>query len=71
MGEEKETAIREEQAGQPGRSNRFKILSIGAALIAFALIYWLLSREVLKLRGETTDDAWAEANDLEDWKSTF
>ena len=38
---------------------------------SLALIYWLLSREVLKLRGETTDDAWAEANDLEDWKSTF
>ena len=45
MGEEKESAIREEQAGQPGRSNRFKILSIGAALIAFALIYWLLPVE--------------------------
>ena len=38
---------------------------------SLALIYWLLSREVLKLRGETTDEAWAEANDLEEWKSTF
>ena len=38
---------------------------------SLALIYWLLSREVLKLRGATTDEAWAEANDLEDWKSTF
>ena len=38
---------------------------------SLALVYWLLSREVLKLRGQTTDEAWAEANDLEDWKSTF
>ena len=38
---------------------------------SLALIFWLLSREVLKLRGETTDEAWAEANDLEDWESTF
>jgi len=45
MAEEKETAVREEQAGQPGRSNRFKALSIGAALVAFALIYWLLPVE--------------------------
>ena len=42
MGEEKETAVREEQASQPGRSNRFKMLSIGAALVAFASIYWFL-----------------------------
>ena len=34
-------------------------------------IYWLLAREVLKVRGETTDEAWAEANDLEEWESTF
>jgi small subunit ribosomal protein S2 len=38
---------------------------------SLALIYWLLAREVLKVRGETTDEAWAEANDLEDWESTF
>mgnify|MGYP005620080031 FL=1 len=38
---------------------------------SLALIYWLLSREVLKLRDATTDEAWAEANDLEEWKSTF
>lgn len=38
---------------------------------SLALIFWLLSREILKLRGETTDEAWAEANDLEEWESTF
>ena len=38
---------------------------------SLALVYWLLSREVLKLRNATTDEAWAEANDLEEWKSTF
>jgi len=38
---------------------------------SLALIYWLLAREVLKVRGETTDEAWAEANELEDWESTF
>jgi len=38
---------------------------------SLALIYWLLAREVLKVRVETTDEAWAESNDLEDWESTF
>ena len=38
---------------------------------SLALIYWLLAREVLKVSGETTDEAWAESNDLEDWESTF
>ena len=38
---------------------------------SLALIYWLLAREVLKVRGATTAEAWAEANDLEDWESTF
>jgi small subunit ribosomal protein S2 len=38
---------------------------------SLALLYWLLSREVLKQRGETTDDAWAEANNIDDWESTF
>jgi hypothetical protein len=35
------------------------------------LVYWLLAREVLKVRGATTDEDWAEAQDLEDWQSTF
>jgi len=40
---------------------------------SLALIYWLLAREVLKVRGETTDEAWAamEDNDVSDWESTF
>ena len=38
---------------------------------SLALLYWILAREVLKARGETTDEAWAEAQDLEEWESTF
>jgi small subunit ribosomal protein S2 len=38
---------------------------------SLALIYWLLAREVLKARGETTDEDWAAANDVEEWQSTF
>lgn len=38
---------------------------------SLALIYWLLAREVLKIRGETTDEAWNEANPMEDWESSF
>ena len=38
---------------------------------SLALIYWLLAREVLKVREETTDEAWAEANPLDEWESTF
>ena len=38
---------------------------------SLALIYWLLAREVLKARGETTDEDWAAAQDFEEWQSTF
>ena len=38
---------------------------------SLSLLYWVLAREVLKARGETTDEAWAETQDLEDWESTF
>jgi small subunit ribosomal protein S2 len=38
---------------------------------SLALVYWLLAREVLKVRGATTDEDWAEAQDLEEWQSTF
>jgi small subunit ribosomal protein S2 len=38
---------------------------------SLALVYWLLAREVLKIRGETTDEAWAEAQDIEERQSSF
>ncbi len=38
---------------------------------SLALLYWLLSREVLKGRGITNDDSWAEDNNIDDWESTF
>ena len=38
---------------------------------SLALIYWLLAREVLKARGETTDEDWAAAQDVEEWQSPF
>ncbi len=38
---------------------------------SLSLLYWLLAREVLKARGETTDEQWAESQDVEDWESTF
>ncbi|RAH16060.1 MAG: 30S ribosomal protein S2 [Methanobacteriota archaeon] len=38
---------------------------------SLALLYWLLAREVLKVREETTDEDWAKDNDLEEWESTF
>ena len=38
---------------------------------SLALLYWLLSREVLKQREQTTDEKWAEENNIDDWESTF
>lgn len=38
---------------------------------SLALIYWLLAREVLKARGETTDEDCAASQDVEEWQSTF
>lgn len=38
---------------------------------SLALIYWLLAREVLKLRGQMDDATWEEQNPLEDWESSF
>ena len=38
---------------------------------SLSLLYWILAREVLKVRGETTDETWAETQDVDDWESTF
>ena len=38
---------------------------------SLALVYRMLAREVLKVRGETTDEDWAAAQDVEEWQSTF
>lgn len=38
---------------------------------SLALIFWLLSREVLKIRGTITDADWERSQDVEDWESTF
>ena len=38
---------------------------------SLALVYYLLAREVLKIRGETTDEQWASEQDLDQWLSTF
>ena len=38
---------------------------------SLALIYWLLAREVLKIRNETTEEAWNEAQPLDEWESVF
>ena len=42
MGEDKETIVREEQAALPGWPSRRKLVFVGMAVTAFALIYWLL-----------------------------
>jgi len=38
---------------------------------SLALVYYLLAREVLKIRGATTDEQWASEQDLDQWLSTF
>jgi small subunit ribosomal protein S2 len=38
---------------------------------SLALIYWLLSREVLKARGTMDDDTWAAMQEVAEWESTF
>lgn len=38
---------------------------------SLSMIYWLLSREVLKARGTMDDDTWETMHDVADWKSTF
>lgn len=38
---------------------------------SLALIYWLLSREVLKARGTMDDETWETMQDVTTWESTF
>ena len=38
---------------------------------SLALIYGLLSREVLKARGVMDDETWQHTQDIEDWESSF
>ncbi|MFL2957058.1 MAG: 30S ribosomal protein S2 [Marine Group II euryarchaeote MED-G36] len=38
---------------------------------SLALIYWLLSREILTQRGSTDYANWERAQQVEDWESTF
>ena len=39
--------------------------------LSLSLIYWLLSREVLKERGSMDDDTWETMQDVTEWESTF
>ena len=36
-----------------------------------ALIYWLLSRETLKIRDSITDADWERSQNVDDWESSF
>ena len=38
---------------------------------SLAFIYWLLAREMLKLRGSMDDETWANLEDVLDWESSF
>ena len=39
---------------------------------SLALVYWLLSREILKSRGTVKNDMeWELAEEIDDWESTF
>lgn len=38
---------------------------------SLSLIYWLLAREVLKVRGIIDDETWSTMQDVDDWESTF
>jgi len=38
---------------------------------SLALIYWVLARVVLKLRGSMDDETWETMQNLEEWESTF
>ena len=38
---------------------------------SLALVYWLLAREMMKIRGVINDADWERAQDVMDWESTF
>ncbi len=38
---------------------------------SLALVYWLLSREILKARGDTNDATWNSHQKIDDWESSF
>ena len=38
---------------------------------SLALIYWLLAREMLKIRSSITDADWERSQSVDDWESTF
>jgi small subunit ribosomal protein S2 len=38
---------------------------------SLSLVYWLLAREVLKVKGVMDDESWELMQDVEDWESTF
>jgi small subunit ribosomal protein S2 len=38
---------------------------------SLSLIYWLLARETLKVRGVIDDETWETMQDVNEWESTF
>ena len=38
---------------------------------SLSLLYWLLAREVLKVRDVMDDETWESMNNVDDWESTF
>ena len=38
---------------------------------SLALVYWLLAREMLKIRSSITDADWERSQSVDDWESTF
>ena len=38
---------------------------------SLALVYWLLGREILKIRGTVSDADWERSQSVDDWESTF
>ena len=39
--------------------------------LSLALIYWLLAREMLKIRSSISDADWERSQSVDDWESTF